>query len=240
LVDYELEAATSNFAYQQAVAEGRRLMHFSADAWFYPHLTLTFAEKKNSGGRQITQYFALTWILFALASFAILFALGRLPQVSITLPEHRVADNSADPEWPPLTVSATVYETVTVEATSIVYETATVYATSTETARVSSHQQSPSSSSSLPSSPLSSSSVTHKVPPRSIPAPSSPTSTPGTLKPTPQPTSTHHQFSLEPIRETFKLYLLDDFDDLYSKASDVAGVVWQILRRAWHYPLPPP
>ncbi|KAJ2934893.1 hypothetical protein H1R20_g2148, partial [Candolleomyces eurysporus] len=215
--DFDITIA-SNLAFQQAVSDGYRLMHFSLEEFFYPQLRVVFA-KSNSSKPRIAPFFILTWTLFVIAAVLQMRASFVLSGMKTTVGDYpKVLQPEVEPivSISTVTVTATSYETITLAAPSMPTSHSPIVLPS-------------------PSVTTSRSELTANAPS------SSHTTSSSTV--TSRPTSTPPDFGLQPLREAFKFSWPEDFTaarEVYEKFVEAAGVVWQFLRKAYHYPLEAP
>lgn len=243
---FEVVSTDTNLTHEQISAEGRRLIHYSMDEYFYPRLIVTFVPS-HTGKAQVHQRASWSWpqaAILALLSITSLFLFISLRQTQAQLSEALRSVNSI-PRDPPAGIPGSVYHEV-VETITIT-STATVVAGANPT-RWYSHN--PGSSDSRGAQASSIAPDEAAAPPPSPPLDNlTPTRTAQipTITPTPLGASDGENSISRYLPIVWQLRL--EFPNIHfpKSANETLqsvlasfDTVYQLFRRVYHYPLAPP
>lgn len=220
----DVSSLRSNLAHQQTTPMGHRLLHFSAEEFFYPHLSVTI-----HSGSTLTPFFGLKVFIFATWAVLLVGAIflyrhnTQLNRMEHTLDSYSVMDHRQHILFEPVTITTTVYSTsgtrwwfdvpTGTEPVSPLAVTATPLATTAT------------SPTSLPESTFSSTLLSTGTKDESF-APRA---------------SFIGDYTLLPLQYVFQFsWPVDDLRATLDKVMETLETVWEIFRRAYHYPLDPP
>jgi len=226
LLGVDIRSLQSNFAHQHSTATGSKLLNYSMEQFFYPHLSLTVRSRAwtQKSWTRFSPIILATWAL-VIASLLAMHRLGNEIQRMGRIMENYSAIVGAG--W------NDVPEPVTI--TTMAY-------TTTGTKRWFAEDPTPSSDSFTPTVPISTSPI--------------PTDTQKTSAPSPIETHTNHEtdasslppesmsaaerYALLPIQHilTFS-WPVHDFHSTVEKVMQTIDKVWQMFRKVYHYPLDP-
>ncbi|KAG2157513.1 hypothetical protein DEU56DRAFT_23610 [Suillus clintonianus] len=235
----------SNLAHQHASKQGSRLVHYILEEMFTPTLSLKaqpHVHRFHISGRflgRLLQF--LIWTAPALLVLMVLLNLGaEFRHMRHSLDRRTPLGDPDRHNHPPVSIE-TVFIATTIYAPphakpSVGYTTAsttpsTSYSIPPAVMEGSRAHTALSSLVSPPPSPLSSGTATEKMSP--------------SLTPTPTPTSTSDENSLSlidvlPFTWPLKMDLPPVAQQTVDTVLEGLGVVWQVFRRVYHYPLDPP
>lgn len=239
LPGYELASMRTNLAHQQSIPQGRKLLHYSMEEFFYPRLSTqivpTARPTRTLFASQLCRRTSLL-LAFVLPSVLALFLLINLHLVTTELHEVKQAMRSNDV---PLDIpDVTVMETVTVTSTVLVDPSPRWWFSPDTESTSESITLSIPSSHSQSTYIASSSSTSTSLPTSILPSPTTSMPSSQTGKSIPPPIHIipiwRINFTMPPVdvppsmRGTFHSML----NGLHN--------VWQFLRKVLHYPLDPP
>ncbi|KIL69846.1 hypothetical protein M378DRAFT_69096 [Amanita muscaria Koide BX008] len=218
--DLLISKLNTNLAVQRIDEDKCKFSHFSTAEFFIPQASFTVEKKRKPAATTFTPKTALQ-LLPWLALFITLLLLQRvtLPMKELT---HLAAHLPERVNQTILTLTSTATESITV--TTTVYSTITVTSTAEHVSRRTD------TSSPLTVTQSTSDSITTNDQSASIITTQSPRPVETAALSSPSPPLWPIPWSVENMRT----------DVVVDKMRDVAEVVWQWLRRAYHYPLNPP
>lgn len=220
----------SNITHQQKLAHGRKLIHYSMEEFFYPHLafrlqTMNREKQTSSSGLKYLIFATLATLLIGL--FSMLHLSTEIRLLSRSLEGYSLVVGSGWNDVPePITVTRTLYATGSrwwfgdqpkeTEATTSV-STTTFMATTT--------------SLSIPIISSASSASFYEASETSLSPTSSPASYVHSLALVPEKLLSMTWEDLRPVRTVASSAL--------KKVSAAINVVWHVFRKVYHYPLDP-
>jgi hypothetical protein len=215
----------SNLAHQQTTSTGHRFLHYSAEEFFYPHLALAIRFKSTSTASYGPRVFIITtWTILLVGAIFLFRHNSQLRWIERSLESYSVAMDSRPSFLPePITITTTVYTT---SGTRRWFDAPT---------------------GAEPAPPL----ATTVTPlPATVTSPTSP------LESTFSSSSSSieaEENALAPIILSIEDYALlplrfvtsfswpvDDLWVTLDQVMETLETVWEIFRKAYHYPLDPP
>jgi hypothetical protein len=219
----EVCSLRSNLLHQQTTAMGHRLLQFSAEEFFYPHLSVTIHGGPTSTTSFGLKFILATWAILLVCALFLYRHNSQLYRMEHTLESYSVMGFRQHFSPEPVTITTTIYSTTGMrrwfdvptgtEPVSPLATTATSLATTAT------------SPTSLPGSTFSSTLLSAGVKDESF-APIA---------------SSIEDYALLPLQYLLQFsWPVDDLRATYDKVMETFETVWQIFRRAYHYPLDPP
>ncbi|KAJ7112426.1 hypothetical protein C8R43DRAFT_1040718 [Mycena crocata] len=220
----EISSLRSNFSHHQSIRSGRRLLHYSLQAFFYPHISLDIRLDRHSlhlfssSVGQLT-LLLISWALLIIGSMYLIRLNSAMYELSNALDGYSTGAGLGWKDAPdPITITTTAFQ-------------------ATRWPWFNSGVESDSASEPVQPSPSSTASVVTTSPPPS-PSIEYPRVVP-TLTPKPLPADSSTSLALfQPLR--FNITWPEvDVDLVLEKLLRGAEKLWQLCRKIYHYPLDP-
>jgi hypothetical protein len=205
----------SNLLHQQPIATGHRLLHFSAEEFFYPHLFVTIHAGSKSETFFGLKFILATWAMLVVGAAFLYRHNSQLSRLDHTLERYSMIDFGQHFSPEPVTITTTIYSTagtrrwfdVPTGTDPVSPLVATVAALAT-------------TATSPTSLPVSTSTVVRD---ESF-----------------APIASMEDYALLPLQYVLQFsWPVDDLRTTLNKVVETLERVWEIFRRAYHYPLDP-
>lgn len=246
-VGFEITAVHSNLKHQQILSNCRKLLHYSMEELFYPRVAMTIQSTSKGGNsspstalKSAVQFLAWTApaVLSLVLFFFVLSLSTELRQMKSSLEScsSMVEAGWDQPDPVTFTVTSTFFAPAPPSSTP----------TSTTSAKWWFSSDHPAATPSPPpAQPPQEASNHHASPVHEIPhdVPSTPRMIIPTISPTPM--TTPHSDTLMPLSDLLHWTLHFDFDFppahvAAEKARHGLIILWEVVRKVYHYPLDPP
>lgn len=228
----EISSLQSNFAHEMPTPQGHKLLQYSLEEFFYPHLSLAIhlkSSSKTSPLLGLSSLMLMTWIMLLAGAVFALQLSSEMKQMTHSLENYSVMAASGWSDLPePLTVTTTVYA-------------------STGTRRWFGDVPAETRPGSAPSTPTAPAGAAKALSPDEAqqsdltPSPLVSETEDKSLSPTPSP-SVVEMYALLPIQHILSFcWPIQDIHihTTFDKVLQAAEVVWQLFRKVYHYPLEP-
>ncbi|KAF9469218.1 hypothetical protein BDZ94DRAFT_1317152 [Collybia nuda] len=226
----EIISLQSNFAYETPTPKGHKLLQYSLEEFFYPRLSLVICPKLVSKPPSLLNLLPLTLVTWAIILVGTIFALqlsAEMKRMTRSLESHSAVATSGWTDKPePITVTTTIYTNAGTRRQfgDIPTETSPVPFLPTPIASIIATGVLPPDEDHPPDqTPLPVRVMKHAT--RSLP-----------------PSSSTESYALLPVQTILSFsWPFQEFDirATLDKAFQAVEVIWQLLRRAYHYPLDP-
>ncbi|KAG5645081.1 hypothetical protein DXG03_007172 [Asterophora parasitica] len=214
----DITSLRSNFFHQHSTPTGSKLLNYSMEQFFYPNVSMTLRPIARIRTSWATILFILaTWSVIIMGLVTIHRLGTELQKVNRVVESYSIVVGAGWNDAPePVTITTTVY-------------------LSTGTSQW--YQEEPTLASSEPTSTAHIPAVTTLSQPAT--APTVPTPEPSQNKDSTATTSTAETYALSlPTHFNFS-WPVHDFHSTVEKIMDTLDIVWQLFRKAYHYPLDP-
>ncbi|KAI3619460.1 replication factor-a protein 1 [Moniliophthora roreri] len=228
--DVEVSGLQSNLRHSTHTKAGQKLLHYAAEPFFYPQVSFFVKPPSGSPTFTLSSLVSFTVVLaFLVASVLLHQTKSDLLHIHRSLGIARNAGWDGVPEPEPVTITTTVYasshpqwdwfgkpgtkETDGMDASTSIFDYATTITTAT---------------------------ISPELPSSTAPTPAPPATQESTeIIEDPEPFSFIDTFGLVPYQKLMN-FTWGDFRPLAKQVAHVVGVLWQVARKIYHYPLDPP